>query len=257
MQQMCSIRHPAGFTMGAKRPSRVDGSRWHATPVPVPRAIEKIATSIGTIDRVGRGAGEHDGRVRGEAFVPVSAGSCDALLDAAGERPSPIAAMRCSGSTSVAATASSGAGRGAVNYRGRFADWRQFLGSFLHDHGVTDIVLFGDCRPYHRVALDLARSRGIATPHLRGRLFPSRVDHAGARGARTAIRACRATPRRSSPRPRASRRMRRRSVVSGGISRRVRWEILNQIATMAARAASIRTIAGTARTIRWWRCAAG
>ena len=50
---------------------------------------------------------------------------------------------------------------GAINYRGRFPDWREFLGGSLHDLNVTDVVLFGDCRPYHRVALDLARSRGI------------------------------------------------------------------------------------------------
>ena len=51
---------------------------------------------------------------------------------------------------------------GAVDYRGRFPDWRSFLGAFLHERGVSDVILFGDCRPYHRVAVDLARSRGIA-----------------------------------------------------------------------------------------------
>src|SRR4051812_6984439 len=51
---------------------------------------------------------------------------------------------------------------GAVDYRGQFADWRSFVGAFLHYRGVTDVILFGDCRPYHRVAVDLARSRGIS-----------------------------------------------------------------------------------------------
>lgn len=51
---------------------------------------------------------------------------------------------------------------GAVSFRGRFSDWRQFLGGFLHESGISDIVLFGDCRPYHRVAIEIARSRGIA-----------------------------------------------------------------------------------------------
>ena len=70
---------------------------------------------------------------------------------------------------------------GAVDYRGRFPDWRSFLGAFLHERGVSDVILFGDCRPYHRVAVDLARSRGIAGACVRGRLFPPRLDHAGAR----------------------------------------------------------------------------
>ena len=47
---------------------------------------------------------------------------------------------------------------GAVDFRGRFSEWRKFLGIFLHNCAVTDIILFGDCRPYHRVAIELARS---------------------------------------------------------------------------------------------------
>ncbi|MDB5560350.1 MAG: Capsule polysaccharide biosynthesis protein [Enterovirga sp.] len=49
----------------------------------------------------------------------------------------------------------------ATNYRGSLANWRGFLASYLANETVTDIVLFGDCRPYHRVAISLAAHRRI------------------------------------------------------------------------------------------------
>jgi len=45
---------------------------------------------------------------------------------------------------------------GSHHYRGRFKDWPGYLRHFLLDHGVTDIVLLGEQRPYHRVAVELA-----------------------------------------------------------------------------------------------------
>lgn len=55
-----------------------------------------------------------------------------------------------------------GAGRGrARRFRGRFADWPAYVGGLMDEERVTDIVVFGDCRPYHRVALDLARARNV------------------------------------------------------------------------------------------------
>jgi capsular polysaccharide export protein len=48
------------------------------------------------------------------------------------------------------------------NFRGRFADWRQFIGGLLDRHAVTDLMLHGDRRPYHLVAAEEARARGIA-----------------------------------------------------------------------------------------------
>lgn len=50
----------------------------------------------------------------------------------------------------------------ATNYRGSQHDWPDFLNAYLTDHGITDIILFGDCRYYHQVASRLARRRGIA-----------------------------------------------------------------------------------------------
>lgn len=50
---------------------------------------------------------------------------------------------------------------GAVDYRGRFEDWRGFLSRHMDEREVTDLVLFGDGRPYHRVAIATAQLRGV------------------------------------------------------------------------------------------------
>jgi capsular polysaccharide export protein len=50
----------------------------------------------------------------------------------------------------------------ATNFRGRFDDWRGFIAAQLEKHQVTDLVLHGDRRPYHIVAAEEARARGIA-----------------------------------------------------------------------------------------------
>ena len=50
---------------------------------------------------------------------------------------------------------------GAIQYRGRTKDWPLFFDGYVQDHAITDLVLFGDCRPMHRSALRLARLRGI------------------------------------------------------------------------------------------------
>src|SRR5437763_919048 len=49
----------------------------------------------------------------------------------------------------------------ASHYRGRFQDWRAFVAAALEEHRVTDLVLHGDRRPYHVVAAEEARARGI------------------------------------------------------------------------------------------------
>ena len=122
---------------------------------------------------------------------------------------------------------------GAVDFRGRFSEWGDFLGSYLQETGITDIVLFGDCRPYHRVAMDLARSRDIAVHVLEEGYFrPDWITLE--RGGTNALSSL---PRDSksvlaevaedrSPEAVAQ-------TVSGGFSRRITWEILNQIGTLA------------------------
>jgi capsular polysaccharide export protein len=53
-------------------------------------------------------------------------------------------------------------GPGAVDFRGRLAEWPAFLGAFCERHGITDLVLLGEQRPYHKPAIAIARARGIA-----------------------------------------------------------------------------------------------
>jgi capsular polysaccharide export protein len=49
----------------------------------------------------------------------------------------------------------------ATCYRGRQANWTLFIDRYLRDQAVTDLVLFGDCRPMHMAAHQMARLRGI------------------------------------------------------------------------------------------------
>jgi len=50
---------------------------------------------------------------------------------------------------------------GAIDFRRREHEWPEFLDQLLVDRGVSDIVLFGDCRPLHRAAIRLAETRGV------------------------------------------------------------------------------------------------
>ncbi|MFC3173261.1 capsule biosynthesis protein [Novosphingobium bradum] len=50
---------------------------------------------------------------------------------------------------------------GAVDYRGRMKNWPLFFDQFVQDHAVTDVVVYGDCRPVHLAALRLAQLRGL------------------------------------------------------------------------------------------------
>jgi capsular polysaccharide export protein len=51
----------------------------------------------------------------------------------------------------------------ATNFRGRFSDWPVFVDNFLRERQITDILLFGDCRPYHVSARHIAAMRGVRT----------------------------------------------------------------------------------------------
>lgn len=51
----------------------------------------------------------------------------------------------------------------AVDYRGRFSDWPEFFDAFVRREGITDLLLFGDCRPYHMSAHGVATLRGVRT----------------------------------------------------------------------------------------------
>ena len=52
---------------------------------------------------------------------------------------------------------------GAIDFRGRFRDWPVFFDHFLRDRGITDLMLYGDCRPYHVSAHGIAALRGVRT----------------------------------------------------------------------------------------------
>ncbi len=49
----------------------------------------------------------------------------------------------------------------ATDYRGTFRNWPLFFDDFVVNHGVTDLILFGDCRPYHASAHGMSRLRGL------------------------------------------------------------------------------------------------
>ena len=52
--------------------------------------------------------------------------------------------------------------RGGHDYRGRGGDaWRDHVARFMDRHHVTDLVLLGEERPYHRIAVLAARQRGV------------------------------------------------------------------------------------------------
>lgn len=49
----------------------------------------------------------------------------------------------------------------ATSYRGSSSGWNRFFDHYLRDNKITDIFLFGDCRPLHRAAHGMAKLRGI------------------------------------------------------------------------------------------------
>jgi capsular polysaccharide export protein len=51
--------------------------------------------------------------------------------------------------------------KGAVDFRGRAEEWPGFLEDLLAGGKTTDIILFGDCRPPHRTAIEVARRRRV------------------------------------------------------------------------------------------------
>lgn len=52
-------------------------------------------------------------------------------------------------------------GQNTLSYRGRAADWGRFVDEFFERNAVTDLVLLGEQRRYHKEAVNLAQKRGI------------------------------------------------------------------------------------------------
>ena len=49
----------------------------------------------------------------------------------------------------------------ATSYRGPIRAWPTFFDDFVVEHGVTDVILFGDCRPMHASAHGMAKLRNL------------------------------------------------------------------------------------------------
>ncbi|OCP05045.1 MULTISPECIES: capsule biosynthesis protein [unclassified Ensifer] len=52
--------------------------------------------------------------------------------------------------------------KGGFNYRGTATAWPGYLETFIAEHGVTDMLLLGEERPYHRAASAVARRAGVS-----------------------------------------------------------------------------------------------
>lgn len=50
---------------------------------------------------------------------------------------------------------------GAVDYSGSAQDWPHYFDRFVVQHGITDLILFGDCRPLHEAAHGMAVLRKL------------------------------------------------------------------------------------------------
>lgn len=48
----------------------------------------------------------------------------------------------------------------AVSYRGTFDEWPAFVEQLMEDLGADGVFVFGDMRPLHRMAIDVAKKRG-------------------------------------------------------------------------------------------------
>ncbi|UWU16931.1 capsular biosynthesis protein (plasmid) [Rhizobium sullae] len=52
--------------------------------------------------------------------------------------------------------------RGAVNYRGPVAAWPGYVRQLMADRKITDLIVHGEERPYHRAAIAEARAMGVS-----------------------------------------------------------------------------------------------
>lgn len=52
-------------------------------------------------------------------------------------------------------------GGNAIAYRGSLSQWPGFVTRFMQEQGVTDLIVLGENRRYHREAVDIALARGV------------------------------------------------------------------------------------------------
>ncbi len=48
-----------------------------------------------------------------------------------------------------------------IEYRGTLGDWPDFFKQLLKEKGITDVVLFGDCRDHHMPAIRICEQEGV------------------------------------------------------------------------------------------------
>lgn len=48
-----------------------------------------------------------------------------------------------------------------IDYRGSLGAWPEALGRLIETHGITDVVLFGDCRDHHIAAIGVCRQLDV------------------------------------------------------------------------------------------------
>lgn len=49
----------------------------------------------------------------------------------------------------------------ATNYRGSLKEWPSFFEQFIERHGITDLILVGEQRKYHKEAVAVAKAKGL------------------------------------------------------------------------------------------------
>jgi len=52
-------------------------------------------------------------------------------------------------------------GQKRISYRRSLGEWPVWLRGVFIDRRITDVVVYGDCRPYHRIAIKLCKQLGI------------------------------------------------------------------------------------------------
>ncbi|MBV8936123.1 MAG: capsular biosynthesis protein [Alphaproteobacteria bacterium] len=50
---------------------------------------------------------------------------------------------------------------GGVDFCGRPAEWPEFFDRLVVERAISDVILFGDCRPLHRAAIRIAETRDL------------------------------------------------------------------------------------------------
>lgn len=48
-----------------------------------------------------------------------------------------------------------------IDYRGTLREWPEAFAALLQEHQITDVMLFGDCRDHHKIALGVCREQGV------------------------------------------------------------------------------------------------